>query len=93
MQRQAVPLLRAQRPMVGTGLEKRAARDSGMVVLSKHDGVVERVTGDEIQVRRCSGKIHKHQLIKYVRSNQDTCLNQKPIVAVGQKVRKRPGYS
>ena len=88
MQRQAVPLLRAQRPMVGTGLEKRAARDSGMVILCKHDGIVERVTGDEIQVKDNAGKTHKYSLFKYIRSNQDTCLNQKPIVRDGQAVKK-----
>lgn len=88
MQRQAVPLLRAQRPMVGTGLEKRAATDSGMVLLSKHDGVVERVTGDEIQIKDNDGKIHKYSLFKYIRSNQDTCLNQKPIVRDGQPIKK-----
>lgn len=88
MQRQAVPLLRAHRPMIGTGLEKRAARDSGMVILSKQDGFVEKVTGDEIQVRDAAGKLHKYTLIKYVRSNQDTCLNQKPICKAGQKVQK-----
>jgi len=88
MQRQAVPLLRAARPMVGTGLEKRAARDSGMVVLSGVNGVVERVTGDEIQVKDEAGNIHRYPLMKYVRSNQDTCINQRPIVEAGQAVKK-----
>ncbi len=88
MQRQAVPLLRAQRPVVGTGLEKRAARDSGMVVLSGVDGHVERVTGDEVQIMDSTGRIHKYSLMKYIRSNQDTCLNQKPIVKAGQQIRK-----
>ncbi len=88
MQRQAVPLLRAQRPVVGTGLEKRAARDSGMVVLSGVDGHVERVTGDEIQLMDNTGRVHKYSLMKYIRSNQDTCLNQKPIVKAGQQIRK-----
>ena len=55
MQRQAVPLLKAERPRIGTGLEKRAARDSGIVVLSNHDGVVERVTGDEVQIKDPAG--------------------------------------
>jgi DNA-directed RNA polymerase subunit beta len=86
MQRQAVPLLRAQRPVVGTGLEKRAARDSGMVVLAKQAGVIQKVTGDEVQIRDNAGKIHKYPLMKYVRSNQDTCINQRPIVVAGQKV-------
>lgn len=88
MQRQAVPLLRAERPMVGTGLESRAAKDSGMVVLAKQDGVIERVTGDEIVIRDNAGKAHKYSLMKYVRSNQDTCINQRPIVKAGQKVEK-----
>lgn len=88
MQRQAVPLLRAQRPVVGTGLEKRAARDSGMVLLAHHEGVIERVTGDEIQIRDSAGKSHKYPLMKYLRSNQDTCLNQRPIVQAGQSVKK-----
>lgn len=86
MQRQAVPLLRAHRPVVGTGLEKRAARDSGMVVLTQHAGVVHKVTGDEVQVRDNAGKLHKYPLMKYVRSNQDTCINQRPIVKAGQKL-------
>ncbi len=88
MQRQAVPLLIAERPRVGTGLEKRAARDSGMVVLSLHDGVVERVTGEEVYIKDTAGKIHKYQLMKYVRSNQDTCLNQRPLVTAGQDIKK-----
>jgi DNA-directed RNA polymerase subunit beta len=88
MQRQAVPLLRAARPVVGTGLEKRAATDSGMVIVAQQDCVVERVTGDEIQVKDSAGNIHKHTLMKYVRSNQDTCLNQRPIVKAGQKLKK-----
>ncbi len=88
MQRQAVPLLRAQRPMVGTGIEKRAATDSGMVIVAQQDGVIERVTGDEIQIKDTAGRIHKYTLMKYVRSNQDTCLNQKPVAKAGQKVQK-----
>ena len=87
MQRQAVPLLITQRPRVGTGLEKRAARDSGMVILCEQDGVVERVTGEEVHVRDNAGKIHKYQLMKYVRSNQDTCLNQRPIVTAGNPIK------
>ena len=88
MQRQAVPLLRAARPMVGTGLEKRAATDSGMVVVAQQDGIIERVTGDEVQIKDTTGRVHKYSLMKYVRSNQDTCLNQKPIVKAGQKIQK-----
>ena len=86
MQRQAVPLLITQRPVVGTGLEKRAAKDSGMVLVSDCDGVVEKVVGEEILIRDKEGKLHRHQLMKYVRSNQDTCINQRPIVRDGEKV-------
>lgn len=88
MQRQAVPLLKAARPLVGTGIEKRAAQDSGMVILAKQDGIIEQVTGDEVQIKDSTGRIHKYQLMKYVRSNQDTCLNQKPVVKAGQKIKK-----
>ncbi|MGN0197254.1 MAG: DNA-directed RNA polymerase subunit beta, partial [Candidatus Gastranaerophilaceae bacterium] len=87
MQRQAVPLLITDRPVVGTGLEKRAAKDSGMVVVSEVDGVVDRVVGEEVCIRDNAGKNHRYQLMKYVRSNQDTCINQKPIVKVGQKIK------
>lgn len=88
MQRQAVPLYKAERPVVGTGLEGRAACDSGMVVLSQQDGVVDYVTSDEIVVKDKQGKTHKYPLMKFVRSNQDTCLNQKPIVKAGMPVKK-----
>jgi len=88
MQRQAVPLYKAQRPVVGTGLEKRAACDSGMVVLSKQEGVVDYVTSDEVRIKDTQGKIHKYPLMKFIRSNQDTCLNQKPIVRAGMPVKK-----
>ena len=86
MQRQAVPLLITQRPVVGTGLEARAAKDSGMVLVSDVDGTVTRVTGEEIIITDQQGKPHLHQLIKYLRSNQDTCINQRPIVHEGDKV-------
>ncbi len=86
MQRQAVPLLITQRPVVGTGLEARAAKDSGMVLCTEVDGTVERVVGEEIVVRDKSGKAHPYQLIKYLRSNQDTCITQKPIVHEGDEV-------
>ncbi len=87
MQRQAVPLLITQRPVVGTGLEARAAKDSGMVVVSDVDGTVERVVGEEIIIRDTNNKPHVYQLMKYLRSNQDTCINQKPIVHEGDKVK------
>jgi len=87
MQRQAVPLLITQRPVVGTGLEARAAKDSGMVAVSTVDGLVERVVGEEITIKDKSGKSHVHQLMKYLRSNQDTCINQRPIVMEGDVVK------
>ena len=87
MQRQAVPLLITQRPVVGTGLEARAAKDSGMVVVSDVVGTVERVVGEEIVIRDTNNKPHIYQLMKYLRSNQDTCINQKPIVHEGDKVK------
>ena len=87
MQRQAVPLLITQRPIVATGLEKRAAKDSCMVVVSDVDGTVERVVGEEIWIRDKANKLHKYQLMKYLRSNQDTCINQKPLVRDGDKVK------
>lgn len=86
MQRQSVPLLITNRPVVGTGLEKRAAKDSGMVVVSDVDGTVEKVVGEEIYIRDKANKLHRYQLMKYVRSNQDTCINQKPIVRDGDEV-------
>lgn len=86
MQRQAVPLLITQRPVVGTGLEARAAKDSGMVAVSRVDGTVERVVGEEIIIKDKAGKSHVHQLVKYLRSNQDTCINQRPIVREGDKL-------
>ena len=87
MQRQAVPLLITQRPVVGTGLEARAAKDSGMVAVAECDGTVTRVVGEEIVVTDLQGTPHVHQLMKYVRSNQDTCINQRPIVHEGDKVK------
>ncbi len=87
MQRQAVPLLITQRPRVGTGLESRVAKDSGMVIVVDVDGTVERVVGEEIVIRDVQGKPHIYTLMKYVRSNQDTCINQKPIVHEGDKVK------
>jgi len=88
MQRQSVPLLITQRPVVGTGMERRVAKDSGMVVCAKVDGVVERVVGEEIIIRDIHNKPHVHTLMKYVRSNQDTCINQKPLVHEGDKVKE-----
>jgi DNA-directed RNA polymerase subunit beta len=87
MQRQAVPLLRPERPLVGTGLEGQAARDSGMVIISRADGEVTYVAADKIRVRHDDGEEVTYPVQKYQRSNQDTCLNQRPIVFVGDRVR------
>jgi DNA-directed RNA polymerase subunit beta len=86
MQRQAVPLLRPERPLVGTGLEAQAARDSGMVIVSRTDGEVTYVAADRLRVRDPQGREIEYQVQKYQRSNQDTCLNQRPIVFAGDKV-------
>jgi DNA-directed RNA polymerase subunit beta len=87
MQRQAVPLLRPERPLVGTGLEAQAARDSGMVVVSPCDGEISFVDARRLRVRsKDTGEEFEYILQKYQRSNQDTCLNQRPIVYLGDKV-------
>ena len=88
MQRQAVPLLRAQAPLVGTGMEYKAATDSGVCVLAKEAGVVTRCWGHEIHVQRENGRVDVYKLNKFMRSNQSTCFNQKPIVYRGQSVVK-----
>ena len=88
MQRQAVPLLVPEAPIVGTGMEYKAAHDSGVVVLSKQDGVVEKVAGDRIVVRDTLGERHTYKLSKFARSNQGTCINQRPRVRAGQAVEK-----
>ncbi len=86
MQRQAVPLLQPERPLVGTGLEAQAARDSGMVIISRTDGNVVYLDADLIKVQDPEGNVHEYELQKYQRSNQDTCLNQRPIVFPGEQV-------
>ncbi|MBD2728780.1 DNA-directed RNA polymerase subunit beta [Nostoc sp. FACHB-892] len=87
MQRQAVPLLKPERPLVGTGLEAQGARDSGMVIVSRTDGDVTYVDATEIRVRpKANTSEIKYTLSKYQRSNQDTCLNQKPLVRIGERV-------
>jgi len=86
MQRQAVPLLRPERPLVGTGLETQVARDSGMVPITKVNGTVTFVDATAIVIRDAEGTDHIHHLQKYQRSNQDTCLNQRPIVGQGDEV-------
>jgi len=87
MQRQAVPLLEPEAPIVGTGMEERAARDSGQVVVARRDGVVISVTAERIKVEADSGELDEYRLQKFVRSNQGTCINQRPIVDLGQRVR------
>ncbi|MCT0215194.1 DNA-directed RNA polymerase subunit beta [Synechococcus sp. CS-1330] len=86
MQRQAVPLLRPERPLVGTGLETQVARDSGMVPITRVNGTVTFVDATAIVIRDEQGTDHVHHLQKYQRSNQDTCLNQRPIVGQGDPV-------
>ncbi len=88
MQRQAVPLLNPQVPVVGTGMEYKAAHDSGMVVLSKRDGIAKKVTADEIVIEGDDGETDRFKLIKYKRSNQNTCINQRPLITTGQRVKK-----
>ena len=87
MQRQAVPLIRTEAPLVGTGMEYKAAVDSGVVVLAKEDGEVVSVTADEIVVKTKKGDEHRYRLTKFARSNQGTCINQKPLVTKGQQVK------
>ncbi len=95
MQRQAVPLLVTEAPLVGTGMEHQAAKDSGVCVVARRDGIVERVTAREIWVRSVSyvdgkevkGDLDKYKLLKFARSNQNTCINQRPIVREGQFVK------
>ena len=88
MQRQAVPLLKPEAPYVGTGLEYKAACDSGVVLLSRENGVVTRVTADEIVIRGESGEEMRYHLTKFARSNQGTCINQHPIVKEGEIVKR-----
>ena len=86
MQRQAVPLLRTETPLVGTGMEYRAAIDSGAVVVAREAGEVTSVTGDAIVMRPDRGKERTYKLVKFQRSNQGTCINQRPIVELGERV-------
>ena len=88
MQRQAVPLMITEAPIVGTGIEYRAAKDSGILVLAEDDGVVEKVTGNSITMKYKNGKTVTHKLRKFKRTNGGTCINQKPIVVKGEKVKK-----
>ena len=97
MQRQAVPLIKTEAPIIGTGIEYNIARDSGTMVLCNRDGVVEYVDGREIRVKTESGEVDTYTLIKFDKSNQDTCFNQKPACEVGDVVKKgdllADGYS
>ncbi|MEW6523285.1 MAG: DNA-directed RNA polymerase subunit beta [Bacillota bacterium] len=86
MQRQAVPLLQPESPLVGTGVEFKAAQDSGVVVFAKRAGIVERATAEEILIRTADGQHDRYRLMKFARSNQGTCMNQKPVVTKGQYV-------
>jgi DNA-directed RNA polymerase subunit beta len=86
MQRQAVPLLEPESPIVGTGMEERAARDSGQVVVASRGGVVTSVTAERIRVETDAGELDEYKLQKFVRSNQGTCINQRPIVDVGARI-------
>ena len=88
MQRQAVPLLRPEAPLVGTGIEGAAAADSGQVINAEEDGEVISATADFIWVRYSSGREERHPLLKFVRSNQGTCINQRPIVSRGERFKK-----
>jgi DNA-directed RNA polymerase subunit beta len=89
MQRQAVPLLKPEAPIIGTGIEHKAAVDSGVCVLAETDGIIEKVTAKEIIIRRSSdGQRERYSLLKFTRSNQGTCINQRPIVKKGEEVKK-----
>ena len=87
MQRQAVPLLMTEAPVVGTGMEEKAAVDSGVCVVAEADGVVERSASTEIHIRQTDGSLKKYKLAKFVRSNQSNCYNQRPIVFKGDQVK------
>ena len=86
MQRQAVPLVKTEAPIVGTGLEYKAAKDSGATVVAKNSGIVTNVSANRIVIQNELGKKEVYQLHKFVRSNQGTCYNQRPIVQVGERV-------
>jgi len=88
MQRQAVPLLITDAPIIGTGMEYQSAKDSGVVILAKHDGVIDRLSSNEIVIKRDKdGQKDRYKLLKFKRSNQGTCINQRPIVSKGERVK------
>ncbi len=88
MQRQAVPLIKSDSPIVGTGIEYKAAKDSGVCIIAKNAGVVDKVSANEIIIKTKSGQKDVYKLLKYMRSNQGTCLNQRPIVRKGEIIEK-----
>ncbi len=89
MQRQAVPLIFPEAPLVGTGMEKKIARDSGHIILAEDDGIIARVSADSVEVKYNNGaRFRKYNLYKFKRSNQGTCINQRPLVVEGQKLKK-----
>nr|WP_330400344.1 DNA-directed RNA polymerase subunit beta [Tepidibacter mesophilus] len=88
MQRQAVPLVRRESPIIGTGIEYRAAKDSGAVVVAKNSGVVDKLSADEIVIKREDGNKDRYNMLKFKRSNQGTCINQTPIVNKGDNIEK-----
>ena len=87
MQRQAVPLIQTESPIIGTGMEHRAAKDSGVCIVAEKDGLVEHVTGESIRLRADDDSLINYQLRKYDRSNQGTCINQRPLVKAGDRVK------
>jgi DNA-directed RNA polymerase subunit beta len=89
MQRQAVPLVIAKSPIIGTGMEHKAAHDSGVVIIAKNSGIVDKVSANYISIRRDSdGGLDKYKLLKFKRSNQGTCINQKPLISKGEYINK-----
>ena len=86
MQRQAVPLLKTQSPIIGTGMEYKAAVDSGVVALAKRAGTVTKLNAEQIEITTDKGEVDEYDIIKFMRSNQGTCINQRPVVKLGQKV-------
>ena len=88
MQRQAVPLIKPDSPIIGTGMEHKAARDSGVIALARRPGVVERVAANEVIVKTENGDRDRYKLLKFIRSNQGTCINQRPIVKQGEILKK-----
>ncbi|MBQ3394644.1 MAG: DNA-directed RNA polymerase subunit beta [Oscillospiraceae bacterium] len=88
MQRQAVPLLRTEAPIVATGMDYKAGYDSGVVVIAQNDGVVEKVSADKIVIKTGAASRDEYDIVKFMRSNQGTCINQKPIVSEGEFIKK-----